>query len=127
VRVVPGQPGRVGGIHDVARPVLAHRLVDRCLEALLVDHDVGVDDRLGLLHRQLDVVWLLAGLGEVGHVGVVAGDPRGDVLQGVERRQHPESTAGCVGRAATACQHRAGHGQQDQGCDPTYCHDNHCQ
>ena len=75
-----GQPGRVEpevrvvararrpagrGVDDVVVAALVDRVVDRGLEAPLVDHDVGVRELRGLPDGQLEVVRLLPGLGQV--------------------------------------------------------------
>ena len=49
-----------------------------------------------------------AGLGEVGDVGVIAGDPLGHVLQGIERRDDLERVPGGRGRRPGAA---AGQGE----------------
>ena len=84
----PAQVDSIGGVDHVLRAVVADHLVDCGLQPLLVEDDAGRRDLRGLARRQLHVVRLDAGLGQVGDLCVVAHDPLGDVLQGVEGRHH---------------------------------------
>ena len=86
VRVV--QVDHVGGIHHVVGAVVADRLVDGRLQALLVEHDARGRDLRRLARRQLHVVGLDPGCGQVGDLRVVAHDAFGDVLQRIEGRHH---------------------------------------
>ena len=89
---------------------LVDGLVDGGLEAALVEHHAGVLEVRGLARLELEVVRLLAGLGQVDDVHVAAADPLGDELQGVERGDHLGPSA-CGGTAAAA------RGQQRRGDD----------
>ena len=82
-RLEPGDRGRVEG---GALRVLLDAVVDRRLEALLVDDDVGLRDRDRLLDGELEVVRLGPGLGQVGDLDPVPADAFGRPGQRVEAR-----------------------------------------
>ena len=107
VRVVTGQVGGLRGVHDVGRVALVDGVVHGGLEPPLVEQHVGVRDRGGLPELQLEVVRLLAGLGQVRDVRPVARHPLRDVLQGVEGRHDGGPLAGIgVGAPARGQQRR---------------------
>ncbi len=88
------QSGHLGGVDLLAGRVLLDRVVDGGLEAVLVDHQVGVDDLGRLLGRDLQVVRLGPGLGEVLDAGMLPTDPLRDVLERVERGHHLDLAVG---------------------------------
>ena len=103
------EPRHLRGVDLLAGGVLPDRVVDRGLETVLVDHQVGIDDLGRLLRGDLEVVRLGAGLGEVLDGGVRAGDPLRDVLERVEGGDHPDLAAGgpragVVGERSAAAQ-----------------------
>ena len=107
----------IGGVDHVVGTVVADHLVDRGLQPLLVEDDAGRRDLRGLARRQLHVVRLDAGLGQVGDLRVVAHDPLGDVLQGVEGRHHLGLPA-ALGRGAPGDRTRGEREYDERGGDP---------
>ena len=106
------EAGVVGDVEGGV-PGLLRRVVDRRLELLEVDQVVGLAHLEDLLRRELEVVGLGAGLGEVGDLHVVAADLRDGVLEGVEGGAHPHLvvvSAATVGAAAAG-----GHGEEEGG------------
>jgi hypothetical protein len=98
VRVLALQVGGLGGllgggvegghqrqhIDGFALGLLLDGLVHFGLQALEIDDDLGLGDLGHLLRRELQVVRLRAGRGEVGDADGVAADALGDELQRVE-------------------------------------------
>ena len=112
-------------VEDVALGVLIDRVVDGRLEATLVDDQVGVDDLGGLVDRELEVVRLLARLGEVLDRGQVAGHPLRDVLQRVERRRDPQLA---IVPTAVVGEGRAARGREGKSSqEENAAHENHSQ
>ncbi len=82
---------QLDGRQHVERAVgglLLDGLVDGGLEAGGVDDEVGLAKRADLLRRELEVVRLAAGLGEVRDLDVVAADPLGQEGVRVEAGRH---------------------------------------
>ncbi len=118
------QVHHVGHVDDLALGVLLDPGVDRRLEPVLVDDEVGGGDLRGLPDRQLEVVRLLARLGEVGDLGVVAGDPLRGVLQGIEGRGDLDAV---LGRAGVVAERGAAGGDQEQESEQGESHENDSQ
>ncbi len=72
--------------------------VDRALQALLIDHELGLADGGDILRCELDVVWLGAGLGQARDRDVVTADLLCGELQRVERRDDGELTGAGLSR-----------------------------
>ncbi len=117
-RDVEAAPGRGAG----------DRVVDRSLEAGLVDDDVGVVHRAELAGRELGVVRLGAGLGQAHDLDAVPADPRREVLERIEGRGDPESPAGAAGirEGAPAAGARPEQDREESGEEGAL-HDNHSQ
>ena len=120
-----------GGVQGVVPAALRDGLVDGGLERLLVHHQVGLDDLGRLLRGQLEVVRLTSRLGQAGDVSVRPGDPLGDELERVRRRDDGDlvRTGGSAGRRSVPA---AGGDEQDgarhQQPKPRLTwHDNHFQ
>ena len=80
----------LGDVERRAGGVGVDRVVDRGLEAVLVDHQVGLRDLGGLLHGQLEVVRLAARGGEVRRPSAWSPATRSATYcQRVERRPRP--------------------------------------
>ena len=89
--------------------------VDRGLEPLLVDDQVGAADLRGLRGGELQVVRLRPGLGQVHDVRVVARDPLGDELERVERGHDLSEPLAATGRVVAKRRAAAVVGGQEQG------------
>jgi hypothetical protein len=128
VRVVRPQVGSLRGVHDAVGTVLLDRLVDRRLEPAAVDDEVGLGQGGGLRDPELEVVRLLPGAGQGGHVDVLTADPLREELQRVHARHHVDALAAL---AALAVGGAGGEGEQEQGGrkGPSKSHDDndsHC-
>ena len=113
-----GGQGEAGGRGDVDGGVgglAAHGLVDGRLEAGEVDDGLRPGHRPDRLGGQLEVVGLDARLGQRGDAHVVAADPLGSELEGVERGRdrHPPVVTG-VGRRAPGQEQRRGDGEEGE-------------
>ena len=94
-------------------------ILDRGLEAVAHhDDDAGVEHLVDLFRRELQVVGLGAGRGEVGHGELVTGDPLGRPRQRIEA-SHDVAGATVVGRAR-----REGQRPDDEQQDPALRYDN---
>jgi hypothetical protein len=92
--------------------VLLDCLVDRRLEPAQVHDEVGVGDLADLPRRQLEVVRLAAGLGQVVDGGVLARDLLGHERQRIEGRGDGETVAAARGGVVVAA---AGEEEPGQG------------
>jgi hypothetical protein len=120
VRVAVAQRGDVGGVQDPALGVLRDGLVDRRLEPVLHDDQVGTSESDGAGERRLEIVRLDPRLGQAHHVDAVPADALGHPGQWVEAGGHLHPpVVGRLGRAASEWQH------QQQPQQPT--HENHSQ
>src|SRR5215207_1878634 len=78
---------------DYARVfALRHRLVNRCLEALLVDHQTRGGQTRNLPRGELQVMWLGAWLSQASDRCLIPCDALGDELQRIERSHDAELT-----------------------------------
>ena len=107
----------VGRVEHLAGGALVDGVVHGRLEAAFVDHQVGLRDLGGLLDAEPEVVRFSAGLREVHDLGMVAGNPVGDVLQGVEGRGHLDARRIGTGESRAAGQRSA----EDERADPQRC------
>lgn len=125
-----GEGGRVDLGLDLG---LGHRVVDGGLEVLEVEHRVGLLERGGLLGADLQVVRLLAGLGQAGDVHMVPAYLLGEEGHRVERRDDVElARAGrgrAVGGAGGEGAEAEGGGGRDRGAgyESSCVHDSHFQ
>lgn len=124
-----------GGVDGVLDAGLGDRVVDGGLDALEVEDDVGLAELADLLRLELQVVGFDAGLGERVDGDVVAAYLLGQVLHGVERRDHVQlaaaSLVGGVGGSGAGGEgddaERDGSGDGGGGYEATYVHDTHFQ
>ncbi len=132
VEVVVDQRADGGGVDDVLGAGLVDGLVDGGLEALEVQHRVGLLDGGDLLGGELQVVRLDAGGGQVGDADVLAAYLRGEELHGVERRDDVQFAVRALGAAVAAAggegegaDHRGDGQGYDSGSASDHRHDNH--
>jgi hypothetical protein len=102
------------GVQGVVHPALINRFVDRGLEGVLVDHQVGCREIGDLAGGQLQVVRLGARRSQVADAGVRAGDALGHELEGIERRDDVQLAG--LARDRTRTPRGAAGRRQEQGC-----------
>ncbi|GDY65811.1 hypothetical protein SAV14893_052040 [Streptomyces avermitilis] len=129
------QRGQRRGVDLRPDPGLRDGVVDGGLEVLEVEDRVRLLELHGLLGADLQVVRLLAGLGQTGDPHMLPADLLGEILHGVERRHHVElSAVPAVGRGRVraggerAETEKGGRGHGGPGYEASsYVHDSHFQ
>ena len=88
-------------------------------EAIAVDqHQLGPPELLALLGREVELVGVVAGLEQAGHLEVAAGEPLGEVAEHPIGGHHLRTPAGATSRQGQGrpqgCQGEGGRGETPQ-------------